>query len=84
MPFSGVFDPIVRNLLDYNDHYMLLTDLRSYIDIQARVDKLYRQPHAWDAKALINVARSGRFSSDRTISEYARDIWHIEPVQITE
>lgn len=77
----GVFDPIVRNLLDFNDYYMLLADLRSYIATQDKVDKLYRQPHKWDAKALINVARSGKFSSDRTISEYARDIWHIDPVE---
>lgn len=79
----GIFDPIVRSLLDFNDHYMLLADLRDYMETQARVDALYRQPREWDGKALLNVARSGRFSSDRTIREYARDIWHIAPVKVT-
>jgi len=78
----GLFDPIIRSLLDFNDHYMLLADLRDYIETQEKVEALYRQPHKWDRKALINVARSGRFSSDRTIREYVRDIWHIEPVKI--
>ncbi len=79
----GTFDPLVRSLLDYNDHYMLLADLRDYIQTQERVDALYRKPRAWNAKAVLNVARSGRFSSDRTIREYARDIWHIEPVKVS-
>jgi starch phosphorylase len=78
----GTFDPIIRALLDFNDHYMLLADLREYMETQARVDALYRQPRLWDGKALMNVARSGRFSSDRTIREYARDIWHISPVKV--
>ncbi|HNX34797.1 MAG TPA: glycogen/starch/alpha-glucan phosphorylase [Kiritimatiellia bacterium] len=80
----GLFDPIVRSLLDYNDHYMLLADLRDYIETQDKVEALYREPYKWDRKALINVARSGRFSSDRTIREYARDIWHVEPVVLTQ
>jgi starch phosphorylase len=79
----GLLDPIVRSLLDYNDHYMSLADLREYIETQDKVDALYRQPRKWDRKALINVARSGKFSSDRTIREYARDIWHIEPVKVS-
>jgi starch phosphorylase len=78
----GIFEPIIRNLLDFNDHYMLLADLRSYMETQDKIDKLYRQPYKWDAKALMNVARSGKFSSDRTILEYAKDIWHIDPVTI--
>jgi len=79
----GLLDPIIRSLLDFNDYYMLLADLRDYIETQDKVDELYRQPLAWDRKALINVARSGKFSSDRTIREYARDIWHIEPVKVS-
>ena len=78
----GVFDPIVKTLLDWGDHYMLLADLRSYIEAQDRVDALYRRTRDWDRMALLNVARAGRFSSDRTIREYARDIWHIEPVNV--
>jgi starch phosphorylase len=80
----GTFDLIVRTLLDYNDYYMLLADLRDYIQTQDKVDALYRQPRKWDRKALMNVARSGKFSSDRTIREYARDIWHIEPVKVAQ
>jgi len=76
----GLLDPLVRTLLDYNDYYMLLADLRDYIATQEKVDELYSQPRRWNRKALINVARSGKFSSDRTIREYARDIWHIGPV----
>jgi starch phosphorylase len=49
---------------------------------QDRVDELYRQPGLWDEKAILNVARAGKFSSDRTISEYARDIWHVEPCEV--
>ncbi len=78
----GIFAPIVEALLDFNDYYMLLADLRAYIDTQEQVDALYRDQEAWDRKALLNVARSGKFSSDRTIAEYARDIWHIEPLPL--
>jgi len=79
----GLFDPIIRSLLDFNDHYMLLADLRDYIETQDKVEALYSQPHKWDKKALMNVARSGKFSSDRTILEYARDIWRVSPVTLT-
>ena len=79
----GLFDPIIRSLLDFNDHYMLLADLRDYIETQDKVEALYSQPHKWDKKALMNVARSGKFSSDRTIQEYARDIWRVSPVTLT-
>lgn len=78
----GMLDPIVRSLLDYNDHYMLLQDLSSYIEAQNRMTELYHDPAAWDRKALINVARAGRFSSDRTILEYAREIWKVEPLDL--
>ena len=76
----GVFDPIIRSLLDYNDYYMLLADLRSYCDAQDRVDAAYRDLSRWNRMSLVNIARSGRFSSDRAVMEYARDIWHISPV----
>ena len=78
----GLFDPIVKALLDYGDYYMLLADLPAYVAAQDQVEALYRQPRAWDRKALINVARAGRFSSDRTITEYARDIWHVTPCEV--
>jgi len=78
----GIFEPIIQSLLDFNDHYMMLADMRDYIETQDKVDALYRDETAWDRKALLNVARSGKFSSDRTIAEYARDIWKIEPFEL--
>ena len=80
----GLFDPIIRALLDYNDYYMLLADLRSYCDAQDRVDATYRDRGAWNRMSLVNIARSGRFSSDRAVAEYARDIWHMTPVDFTK
>ncbi len=79
----GIFRPIVTTLLEEGDFYMNLADLRGYIDAQSRVDQLYRDDDAWTRKAIINVARTGRFSSDRTISEYAKDIWGVSPVEVT-
>ena len=79
----GLFDPIIRSLLDYNDYYMLLADLKSYSAAQDRVDATYRDSRKWTSRALVNIARSGRFSSDRAILEYANDIWHIKPVQFS-
>ena len=77
----GLFDPIIRSLLDYNDYYMLLADLRAYIDAQEKVDAVYRDVKRWNRMSLVNIARSGFFSSDLAVLEYARDIWHVEPVK---
>ena len=74
------YEPILRSLLDYNDHYMLLADLRSYSDAQDRVDATYRDTEKWGRMSLVNIARSGLFSSDRAVAEYARNIWHVAPV----
>ncbi|MBQ4471046.1 MAG: glycogen/starch/alpha-glucan phosphorylase [Kiritimatiellae bacterium] len=79
----GLFDPILRSLLDYNDYYMLLADLKSYIEAQDRVDATYRMAKKWNQMSLVNIARSGRFSSDRAVLEYAKDIWHISPVKFS-
>ena len=78
----GIFNPIRRALLDDGDRYMHLADLRPYVDTHDRVDALYRRPEEWARKAVLNIAHSGKFSSDRTIAEYARDIWHVEPCPI--
>ena len=77
----GLFEPILRNLLDYNDYYMLLADLRSYSDAQDRVDAAYRDAKKWNRMSLMNIARSGKFSSDRAVQEYCDNIWHIKPVK---
>jgi len=78
----GIFDPIVHSLLKGGDSYCIMADFRSYRDAQARVDQLYLNHDEWIRKAILNIARMGKFSSDRTINEYARDIWKIEPVRL--
>ena len=85
--FSGEFsrnEPAVtdalRNiLLVGGDTYMHLADFTSYMDADSNLQSLYRNPEAWSRKAIMNIAASGRFSSDRTIAEYARDIWEVAP-----
>ena len=74
------YEPILRSLLDYNDYYMLLADLRSYADAQEKADATYRDAERWNRMSLVNIARSGMFSSDRAVAEYARNIWHVAPV----
>ena len=76
----GLFDPILRSLLDYNDYYMLLADLKDYCRAQDLVDQTYRDADKWNRMSLVNIARSGRFSSDRAVLEYANDIWGVKPV----
>jgi starch phosphorylase len=71
----GIFEPIRDTLLTKGDYYMHLADLTAYVGSQERVAALYRDRPAWATKAVHNVARSGKFSSDRTILQYARDIW---------
>ena len=61
---------------------MNLADLRSFIDAQGRVEALYRDQEKWSEKAILNIARTGKFSSDRTIAEYAHDIWNVKPVEV--
>jgi len=80
----GIFQPILRALLEGGDRYMLLADLRSFIECQEQVDATYKNPTAWDRKAILNVARSGKFSSDRVIQEYANEIWHVKPCDEVE
>jgi starch phosphorylase len=77
-----VFAPLRDALLLFGDHYMHLADLASYVQAQERLGALYRNPGAWAQKAILNVASSGKFSSDRTIHEYATEIWKAEPCPI--
>ena len=74
--YTAIYDVLVN----WGDQYLLLADYASYIAAQERVDALYRAPDAWARKALRNVAGMGPFSSDRTIAEYARDIWRVGPL----
>jgi len=78
----GVFKPILDLLLPNGDHYLHLADLRSYGDAHRAIGDVYQNQEEWSRRAILNIAASGRFSSDRTIAEYARDIWHAEPCHI--
>jgi starch phosphorylase len=75
----GIFTPIRETLLERGDNYMHLADLTAYSQAQAKAGALYKNADAWVRKAVINVASSGKFSSDRTIREYAEDIWKVKP-----
>ncbi|HBA26715.1 MAG TPA: glycogen phosphorylase, partial [Nitrospinae bacterium] len=74
---ANLFKPIVDSLLRNGDTYMLLADYESYINCQERVSRLYEDRHEWAKKSILNVANMGKFSSDRTIKEYAKEIWGI-------
>jgi starch phosphorylase len=78
----GIFAPLRDTLLTHGDHYMHLADLTSYCQAQDRLGDLYATPQEWARKAILNVASSGKFSSDRTIAEYASEIWKVEPCPI--
>ena len=75
----GTFTPLSDMLLRQGDFYMHLADLKSYLEADRRLVELYAHPEEWTRKAILNVASSGKFSSDRTIREYAVDIWKVEP-----
>ena len=74
------FQPIVNNLTHGGDQYLLLADYASYIATQERVEALYRDQTQWTRSTIRNVAGMGKFSSDRTIGEYAKKIWGARPV----
>ncbi|MFP9227957.1 glycogen phosphorylase [Pectobacterium cacticida] len=76
--YSDLFD----SLVNLGDHYQLLADYRSYVDTQDRVDELYQNQDEWARCTIQNIANMGYFSSDRTIAEYARDIWNIKPIRL--
>jgi len=79
----AVFEPLRDTLLKHGDYYMHLADLKSYLEADHRLVDLYADREEWTRKAILNVASSGKFSSDRTISEYSRDIWNVEPCPVT-
>ena len=79
----GVFRELRDTLLTHGDHYMHLADLKSYLDTDRKLVELYADPEAWVRKVILNVAASGKFSSDRTIAEYAAGIWNTTPCPVT-
>jgi starch phosphorylase len=78
----GVFTPLLDTLLTHGDRYMHLADLTSYLDADQRLRELYADQGAWARKAILNVAASGKFSSDRAIAEYAHEIWDVKPCPV--
>lgn len=78
----GVFEPLRETLLTHGDYYMHLADLSAYLQAQERVGELYSDSDAWMRKVTLNVAGSGKFSSDRTIAEYSTDIWKVKPCPV--
>ncbi|WP_459556697.1 glycogen/starch/alpha-glucan phosphorylase [Lacunimicrobium album] len=80
---SGLFIPIVETLLT-SDYFMHLADFGSYVEAQERVSREYQNENEWTRKAILNMAASGHFSSDRVIREYARDIWEVHPCPVNE
>lgn len=76
--YSSLYDALVN----FGDHYQLLADYRSYVDTQDKVDELYRHPDEWTRRTVLNIANMGYFSSDRTIQEYADEIWNIKAVKL--
>jgi len=78
----GVFGPIHDALLAHGDHYMHLADLKSYLDADQRLCEVYADRDGWARKAILNIAGSGKFSSDRTIAQYAAEIWNAKPCPV--
>jgi starch phosphorylase len=77
----GLFQPIVNSLLEH-DEYMLLADYADYVAAQEQVSRAFQDKEGWARMSILNVARMGKFSSDRAITEYCQEIWHVEPVRV--
>jgi len=78
----GAFEPLRDMLLTHGDHYMHLADLKSYLEADRKLVELHADSQGWARKAILNVAGSGKFSSDRTIGQYAGDIWNTKPCPV--
>jgi starch phosphorylase len=79
----GIFEPLREELLTGGDYYMHLADLHPYLEADGRLVELYGDADGWSRKALLNIAASGKFSSDRAVSEYATEIWHTKPCPVS-
>ena len=79
---KGSFDQLKQSLLEGGDPYLVLADYRAYVEAQARVDEAYKDTTGWAKMAILNTARVGKFSSDRTITEYAEQIWNLPAVKV--
>ena len=79
----GIFEPLRESLLTHGDHYMHLADLSAYLEADRSLINLYADPEVWARKVVMNIAASGAFSSDRTIAQYAKEIWNAKPCPVT-
>ena len=79
----GIFKPLIDSLLN-NDNYCLFGDFQSYVDKQDEVSRVYKDADEWTKKSIYNVARIGKFSSDRSVNEYAEKIWKVKPTPIKD
>ncbi len=75
----GIFRDVYERLIEHGDHYLHLADFHSYLDAQARASQDFLDQRCWAKKAILNVARSWRFTSDRSVREYAKNIWSMTP-----
>lgn len=76
---AGIFDPISQAIRNPDDQWMTAADFRALLDTQLQVGRQFRDHSAWARKSILNTASSGHFSSDRTIKQYAREIWKLDP-----
>ncbi len=78
----GLFQPLGDRLLRDGDPYLVLPDYRSYVECQERVSLAYRDWRQWTRMSILNTANMGKLSSDRSIREYAEEIWHVDPIPV--
>ena len=78
----GLYQPIWDTLLTHGDHFLVLDEFAAYVAKQDEIAKVYEDPARWSRMCLMNIANSGKFSTDRTIAEYAKEIWHITPCPV--
>ncbi|MFH1718141.1 MAG: glycogen/starch/alpha-glucan phosphorylase [Planctomycetota bacterium] len=78
---TSIFRPLVDNLLE-SDPFLVLADYKTYVECQAQVSTLWDDPQTWTRRSIVNVARMGKFSSDRSIRDYCRQVWHVQPMHV--
>jgi starch phosphorylase len=78
----GIFDDILCSIKSPHDPWMTVADFRSYVEAQRRVEEAYRDQEHWTRMSILNCAASGKFSTDRTITDYNNDIWELTPVSV--
>ena len=79
----GILDPVIASIREAADPWMTAADFRSFVDAQKAAEQAYRDIDGWTRMSILNTAKSGRFSTDRTMRDYNRDIWKLEPIDLT-